>query len=192
MSDRYDLERDEKRGGHTLARHVGRSDADLGERLRRERQISAASTYTDRATAERVVALALAQQRVLCAHQLSGAVALTGRPGRGRTRRQPAAPAQELRANEFPALVSFVRGYLHEDFPEVHGSVRAAAAAYCSDATEDERRQLADELQALLRIATSRSLRDLRRFVTRDLASRLELASRDELADLLDLVRMAI
>ena len=63
MSDRYDLERDEKRGGHTLARHVGRSDADLGERLRRERQISAASTYTDRVTAERVVALALEQHR---------------------------------------------------------------------------------------------------------------------------------
>ena len=63
LSDRYDLERDEKRGGHTLARHVGRSDADLSERLRRERQIRAASTYTDRVTAERVVALTLAQHR---------------------------------------------------------------------------------------------------------------------------------
>ena len=62
-SDRYDLERDERRGGHTLARHVGRSDADLSERLRRERRISAASTYTDRVTAERVVALALVQHR---------------------------------------------------------------------------------------------------------------------------------
>lgn len=61
--DRYDLERDERRGGHTLARHVGRSDADLSERLRRERQISAVSTYSDRVTAERVVALALAQHR---------------------------------------------------------------------------------------------------------------------------------
>lgn len=47
---RYDLERDERRGGHTLSRHVGRSDADLRERLSRERQISAASTYTDRVT----------------------------------------------------------------------------------------------------------------------------------------------
>jgi hypothetical protein len=62
-SDRYDLERDERRGGHTLARHVGRSDADLRARLRREPQISAASTYTDLVTAERVVALALAQHR---------------------------------------------------------------------------------------------------------------------------------
>ena len=62
-SDRYDLQRDEGRGGHTLARHVGRSDADLRERLRRERQISAASTYTDRAIAERVVARTLARHR---------------------------------------------------------------------------------------------------------------------------------
>ena len=62
-ADRYDLARDESRGGHTLARHVGRSDADLRERLRRERQISAASTYTDRATAERVVARTLSRNR---------------------------------------------------------------------------------------------------------------------------------
>lgn len=53
---RYDLEGDERRGGHTLARHVGKSDAELSQRLRQESQISAASTYTDRATAERVVA----------------------------------------------------------------------------------------------------------------------------------------
>jgi pyruvate/2-oxoglutarate dehydrogenase complex dihydrolipoamide acyltransferase (E2) component len=58
----YDLARDEARGGHTLARHVGRTDAQLRERLQRE-QISAASTYTDRATAERVVARTLARQR---------------------------------------------------------------------------------------------------------------------------------
>ena len=58
----YDLARDEARGGHTLVRHVGRTDAQLRERLRRE-QISAASTYTDRATAERVVARTLARQR---------------------------------------------------------------------------------------------------------------------------------
>jgi hypothetical protein len=62
-ADRYDLGRDESRGGHTLARHVGRTDADLRERLRRERQISAASTYTDRATAERVVARTLSRNR---------------------------------------------------------------------------------------------------------------------------------
>jgi hypothetical protein len=56
-----DLSRDEAMGGHTLARHVGRTDEQLRERLRLEPGISAASSYTDRATAERTVAAALDQ-----------------------------------------------------------------------------------------------------------------------------------
>lgn len=63
VSDRYDLERDEQRGGHTLRKHVARTDADLRERLERERNISAASTWTDRGTAEQVVAEALRAER---------------------------------------------------------------------------------------------------------------------------------
>jgi hypothetical protein len=59
----YDLGRDEQRGGHTLARHVARTDDELRERLERERNISAASTWTDRATAEAVVGQGLAAER---------------------------------------------------------------------------------------------------------------------------------
>ena len=55
-----DLDKDEARGGHTLSRHVGLTDADLVARLAREPAIAAASTYVDRATAERTVAAALA------------------------------------------------------------------------------------------------------------------------------------
>jgi hypothetical protein len=55
-----DLSVDESMGGHTLARHVGKTDEELLQRLRREPQISAASTYTDRASAESVVGAALA------------------------------------------------------------------------------------------------------------------------------------
>ena len=58
----YDLGRDEQRGGHTLARHVARTDDELRERLASERNISAASTWTDRETAEAVVAEALAAE----------------------------------------------------------------------------------------------------------------------------------
>jgi Bacterial CdiA-CT RNAse A domain len=58
----YDLGRDELGGGHTLARHVGRTDQELRERLARERNISAASTWTDRETAEATVAEALAAE----------------------------------------------------------------------------------------------------------------------------------
>jgi hypothetical protein len=61
-TDRYDLGRDEQRGGHTLDRHVARSDEQLQERLRRE-HISAASTWTDRETAEATVAEALRAER---------------------------------------------------------------------------------------------------------------------------------
>ena len=54
-----DLSMDESMGGHTLARHVGKTDAELRDRLRRESQISSASTYTDRATAEQAVGVTL-------------------------------------------------------------------------------------------------------------------------------------
>jgi hypothetical protein len=57
-----DLSVDESRGGHTLARHVGLTDSALRERLARERGIGAASTYTDRATAEATVGRVLADQ----------------------------------------------------------------------------------------------------------------------------------
>src|SRR6476469_452926 len=54
-----DLSIDEAVGGHTLSRHVGKTDQQLADRLRREPQISSASTYRDRPTAERVVGTAL-------------------------------------------------------------------------------------------------------------------------------------
>ena len=58
-----DLSADEDQGGHTLSKHVGKSDQDLRQRLARERNISGASTYTDRETAEKVVGTVLNQQR---------------------------------------------------------------------------------------------------------------------------------
>ena len=60
---RRDLAVEEKRGGHTLSRHVGKSDDELRDRLRREPDISAASTYTDQDTAERTVGQAVRDER---------------------------------------------------------------------------------------------------------------------------------
>ncbi len=60
---KHDLAIDEAHGGHTLKRHVGRTHEDLKSRLRQEPGISAASTYTDRATAETVVADALTRDQ---------------------------------------------------------------------------------------------------------------------------------
>jgi len=58
-----DLSQDEQSGGHTLRKHVGRSDDELRERLEREPGISAASTYTDRQSAEHAVGIALDENR---------------------------------------------------------------------------------------------------------------------------------
>jgi hypothetical protein len=60
---RYDLSKDEARGGHTLRKHVARTDDQLRQRLDREADISAASTWTDRAAAEETVAQALQAER---------------------------------------------------------------------------------------------------------------------------------
>ena len=46
-----------------MARHVGRTNPQLAERLRQQPDISAASTYPDLPTAETVVAAALARER---------------------------------------------------------------------------------------------------------------------------------
>jgi hypothetical protein len=58
-----DLEQDEKHHGHTLTRHVGRTDEQLIERLNQERDISSASTYTDKEAAERTAGLALEKNK---------------------------------------------------------------------------------------------------------------------------------
>lgn len=61
-----DLSQDEAAGGHVLRKHVGRTDDELRERLAHERNISGASTYTDRPTAERAIgaAIATSQDRI--------------------------------------------------------------------------------------------------------------------------------
>lgn len=56
---RHNLAADEERGGHTLKKHIDKSDDELRARLQRERNIAAASTYTDREAAETAIAEAL-------------------------------------------------------------------------------------------------------------------------------------
>jgi toxin YxiD len=58
-----DLSQDEAAGGHVLRKHVGQTDAQLRQRLQEEPNISGASTYTDRATAEKAIGAAIAQSQ---------------------------------------------------------------------------------------------------------------------------------
>jgi hypothetical protein len=61
-----DLSQDAAAGSDVLRKHVGRTDDELRERLERERNISGASTYSDRSTAEHAVgaAIDLSQDRI--------------------------------------------------------------------------------------------------------------------------------
>jgi hypothetical protein len=102
---------------------------------------------------------------------------------------QPGAADAGLSRNAFPSLLNFLKGYLHEDYPDVHGSLPAAVEAFVADADPAERQQLARELESLTVRLSGRSPRALRRFVTGDLGSRWEPKSREELIELLDLVR---
>ena len=63
QAPRRDLAADERCGGHTVARHVGKTNRELADRLRHQPDISAASTYPDLQTAETVVGAALARER---------------------------------------------------------------------------------------------------------------------------------
>ena len=67
-----DLGQDEAAGGHILRKHVGQTDDQLLERLERERHITGASTYTDRATAEHAVGAAIAASKERIQRWLNG------------------------------------------------------------------------------------------------------------------------
>jgi hypothetical protein len=71
----------------------------------------------------------------------------------------------------YPALASFLRGYLHEDFATEHGSPAAAAAAFRQAATPTERRRLASDW-ARFRSGTQGLLfREVVRQLTQELGS---------------------
>ncbi len=61
---RRSLDWHERHGGHTMARHVGRSDDQLRARLKKSPKIRAASTFPNQATAEGVIREALRANRV--------------------------------------------------------------------------------------------------------------------------------
>lgn len=65
-------QREGQNGQHTLERHSGWTDEQLVNRLNTQR-ISAASTYTDEATAQRVVNESIAQNRTTINNWLSSA-----------------------------------------------------------------------------------------------------------------------
>jgi len=57
------LRENEARGGHVLDKHVGKTDEELLARLKSEPHLREVSTFTDEATAERVIKAAIAENQ---------------------------------------------------------------------------------------------------------------------------------
>ena len=53
----------EAAGGHTLEKHVGKTEAELAQRLASEKRISAASSFTYRSVAEAAIAEAMSKNK---------------------------------------------------------------------------------------------------------------------------------
>ncbi len=113
------LEVHEKLGGHTLARHVGKSAQELAARLQREPTLTAASTFTDRAVAEQAItATVQANQAQINAWLHSGG----GKAGSAFTHRMPHAVGLSVRrADPAPRPAFTVRVVLRPSVNQATG-----------------------------------------------------------------------
>jgi hypothetical protein len=53
-------------------------------------------------------------------------------------------------AQQFAAVRAFVRAYLNQDYEDEYGTPAAAARAFCEDASEEERKRVAEEWRAFV------------------------------------------
>ena len=89
-----------------------------------------------------------------------------------------------LEAAEFPALVAFFRGYLHQDVGDEHGGAVGAARAFRRDASSSAAATLAAEWAAFARAAAELPLREVRRVMAEEMGSAWVPLARRELAAL--------
>ena len=106
-----------------------------------------------------------------------------------RKRSRASGAGRAVHRDAFPALRSFLRGYLHQDFTESHGSVRAAAAAFSADANAEERSRLAADIERLSAAMRDKPESEFQQFIVDELGSAWHIRSRAELVDLLDVIR---
>ena len=60
----------------------------------------------------------------------------------------PEASTPQISAATFPALREFLRGYLHQDWPDEYSTPAEAARDFCQDASPQERTTVKDQWEA--------------------------------------------
>ena len=72
-------------------------------------------------------------------------------------------------ADTYPQLEAFFCGYLHQDFPDEHGDLPGAVAAFRRDARAPERRAVKKEWKAFRAATAGETLTTVRETLTRGL-----------------------
>ena len=72
-------------------------------------------------------------------------------------------------ADKYPQLEAFFCGYLHQDFPEEHGDLAGAVAAFRQDASQAERRAVRREWAMFRAETDGATLKAMGEWLTRDL-----------------------
>jgi hypothetical protein len=93
--------------------------------------------------------------------------------------KKPAPKKTPSPAAEFPALRSFLRGYLHQDMKDEYGSPEEAAREFCADASGDERAAVAEEWSRFLASMRGEPLAVLNQVLTGPLGSSHALTGDD-------------
>lgn len=93
--------------------------------------------------------------------------------------KKPAPGKATPSAAEFPALRSFLRGYLHQDMKDEYGSPEEAAREFCADASGDERAAVAKEWSRFLASMRGEPLAVLNQILTGPLGSSNKLTDDD-------------
>ena len=91
---------------------------------------------------------------------------------------------KRLKASDFPELGRVFAGYLHEDFPEEHGTPSAALRAFREAADGAERQRFVTEVKRFLALTATLGFHEVREVVAR-LGCRWTPPSRDALVALL-------
>ena len=89
----------------------------------------------------------------------------------------PTKPSALPTRADFPLLADLFRGYLHQDFVEVHGSAEAALAAYRRDLAPRESGRLTREAADFRERTRGLPLADLRRLLADEFRSAWRPAS---------------
>lgn len=92
--------------------------------------------------------------------------------------------SKDTLADRYPQLEAFFCGYLHEDFPEEHGDLAGAVAAFRRDASADERKAVKREWKAFSAEITRTTLKAVGERLARDLGSAWAPTRRADLAEL--------